>query len=109
MDKLLSPLKMEEQSTLNFRRTLFTLEAIRSRTFHGYTDGQTWNGWARPYFTYEVGLQIVDAMKLYRGAAYDAGEEEVFSAINAARSRKVYPIGSSSWTWEEGQLEPQVT
>ncbi len=49
-----------------------------------YTDGRRWNGWAMPYFDFEV--------------------DEIFEATTVqvdATSIKVYPIGAGCWCWCE--------
>jgi hypothetical protein len=102
------------------RKSTFTIE---DRLFcDGYTAGHTWNGWARPYFTREVGDQIVadwiapGAPTLH--AHYDADTDTFFFADDSAwpmepetfpgethlvdgRPMTLYPIGNGSWIWDE--------
>jgi hypothetical protein len=75
-----------------------------------YTDGRRWNGWAMPYFEFEVAKQLLDHMDDLR---YDADkdafvntsdDDETFEATTVevdAISIKVYPIGAGCWCWCE--------
>lgn len=44
------------------RKAFFYLDCIEGRRFEGYTLGQTWNGWACPYFTEKVGKEIIESL-----------------------------------------------
>jgi hypothetical protein len=42
------------------KKAFFNIDGDSSQpSYEGLCDGSTWNGWAMPYFTKEVGLQIV--------------------------------------------------
>lgn len=77
-----------------------------------WSNGQSWNGWAMPYFTYEQGLEVI---KLFPELRFDAGqdafvwndptveEDEVYPGKiieTESGPLKAYPIGTGSWTWE---------
>jgi hypothetical protein len=93
------------------RKAMFSIESLSNQIFEGYTQDETWNGWACPYFTFEEASKIVEAQrKTGEDAWYDQdsdqfifriqGEEEVFPAIQI-QNLKVYSIGSTSWIWDE--------
>jgi len=111
-----------------FRKGTFTMDAMEG-PYPGYTAGESWNGWATPYFEFETANRIAEAhvripelMKLddiepgaYR-AEYDEAEDAFlfYEPVNdeeayyhsqtitvRGREVKVYPIGTREWTWEE--------
>lgn len=83
--------------------------------FAGYTKGEDWNGWEVPYFTREVGLEIVSAWRkgnpghaaIYAPTA-DAFLFEVTDAVNQTDeyagmdtdAGHLYAIGERYWCWE---------
>ena len=87
----------------------------------GYHDPTVfWNGWNCPYFTKEVADKIVDHFADPAILRYDEGNDvyvyynenmdetdyyEPTEIIAPDGIRKVYPIGSWFWTWEE--VRPQ--
>ena len=92
------------------------------RTLQGYTKGDDWNGWATPYFEFEVAIQVAkDSSRLNDGTrdAYDEAhdaflyedaaypdEPVIFEAITIevdGQEKKVYPVGTYYWTWEEAE------
>jgi hypothetical protein len=91
----------------------FTMDPLGGQAFDGYSMGDLWNGWARPLFDFEVSQQIVEACRQQgQEAHYDAardmfvfgdgqnGGAEEFEAVEVA-GRKLYPVGSGAWIWEE--------
>lgn len=108
-----------------FRRSRFEIAHVQG-PYDGFTRGETWNGWAVPYFEKEVALQIAED---YNRVSKDLGgnvagafaqydeEEDAFlfydsvnegevyysACIIFLRGREVttYPIGTREWTWEE--------
>lgn len=93
------------------RKASFTLEVFGSQIFEGYTQDEDWNGWACPYFTFEEAQKIAETYsKTGEKADYDKisdsfyfefqDEKESYSALDFD-NLKLYPIGSSSWIWEE--------
>jgi len=104
----------------DFREAEFYLDIDPERTFFGYTKGDTWNGWACPYFEREVAEEVSrayvevnesgpeegyeaeydperDAFLFYE-PAYDEPLE--FEAIEVG-DQKLYPIGAYYWTWRQ--------
>jgi hypothetical protein len=98
------------------RATKFTIDTFSNEVFDGFTQGGTWNGWSRPYFTFEQAQRVVEAHKAGGGkAAYDEasdsfsfemGEDEIdeFSS-EIVEGRKLYPVGAGCWIWEEAVEE----
>jgi hypothetical protein len=91
----------------------FTIDSLANQKFQGFTSGETWNGWACPYFTFEEAKKIVDAQNANsdHSAHYDESndtfvfsfsddEKEGYSAENID-GEKLYGIGCGSWIWAE--------
>jgi hypothetical protein len=108
---------------MGMRKARFYLEGFEG-TYEGYTFGQRWNGWAVPYFTKEVGQSIMDEMNTDEGntAVYDEERDmfvvsngyddttEEFPGMDIAGDGEIlrlYPIGASSWVWDEAEVEPE--
>lgn len=69
-----------------------------------------WNGWAMPYFTLEVALQIAAAQHDYMkyeddrfifGCPEETPEEWERFEPEIIDGQKMYPIGAGSWCWCE--------
>jgi hypothetical protein len=104
----------------NLRESEFYLDVDPETTFKGFTKGNTWNGWACPYFEKVLAEQIAEHYsELHR---YDheeeywadyVSEEDVFAFHNDqdgeprkfgpvdVGEEKLYPIGAYCWTWVE--------
>ena len=94
----------------------FSIEVLGARSFDGYTQGETRNGWACPYFTFEQAQQIVKAHEESGHKAWcdeasdvfsfevepgrDLKEVDIFPA-EGLNGKEFYPIGAFSWIWEE--------
>ncbi|MDQ3257151.1 MAG: hypothetical protein M3R15_25215 [Acidobacteriota bacterium] len=77
------------------KSAFFSLEAIEGR-FEGYTQGESWNGWACPYFDSEQAKRIVKAwkasgMNAQYHEAKDAFEFEVSQDLDRSE-RSLSPI-----------------
>lgn len=93
------------------RKAEFTIETYGNNTFDGYTQDEDWNGWACPYFTLEEAQKIVDMHKKTGQKAgfnedsnafyFNVQDEEEFYQPVEIEGTKFYPIGNSSWIWEE--------
>ena len=83
--------------------------------YEGYTDGNHWNGWARPWFTREVAEQIakevntdapntemyyVGLIDAFVYKADDVEAPEVFKG-KMCGDMLLYPIGNGSWIWDD--------
>jgi hypothetical protein len=104
------------------RKGRFSIEPLGEQAFDGYTQGADWNGWSYPYFTFEQAERIVEAHR-ERGveAWYDkdadlfafdlnrtgANDVDTFPSIEM-EGKKLYPVGSGCWIWEEEQVEEFV-
>lgn len=103
----------DEQKQPLWRRTRFSLDGLDG-SFEGWTNGELWNGWDRPFFESEEAQRLISQLtdsKPRFDAQNDAfitvssDEDEVWQAETATllggRTIKVYPIGAGSWCWEE--------
>lgn len=87
-------------------------------TFLAWSEGETWEGYAVPLFTLEVGRAIVEAHaeSLPGLAAYDADEDRFIFARSSSDEpeqygplarvlgdhvEKLYPIGAGRWRWSQ--------
>ena len=97
------------------RNSYFTTDGFKPQTwFLGLTYGHTWNGWAVPYFTKEVALEIVAQMPcnlryseetdsfIYNDIEFTKSEDynEHYGA-EEINGQKYYSIGGCSWCWDE--------
>src|SRR5690554_852187 len=106
--------------TREFQRARFSTDALLEMRFEGFTDGETWNGWACPYFTHDVAKAVLrasqkngynwsyevqtDAFVVSHRDDPEDYEPERFEAIRIDienESFVVYGVGSFSWTWEQ--------
>lgn len=95
------------------RHSKFKIETYPNNKFEGFTNGEDWNGWACPYFTFEESQKIVEAHKKtgQKAGFYENSDEfyfeiqdekEIYPPIEF-EGKKLYPIGNSSWIWKELQ------
>ena len=84
----------------------------------GYTDGNTWNGWATPFFEksklkemkekgyfeyFDVTYNKEDDSYYFQDLYEPEDEPEIFKGIDIetySGKIHVYPIGTCNWTWE---------
>lgn len=122
---LLKALTDLDQATMPLRRGMFSIDDGGGDTalgpYAGYTRGQTWNGWACPYFTKEVADQLAALWNREptngMGCTYDAAsdtytfldtqndmEPDTYTGedheVNG-QTLRLYPIGNGSWVWDE--------
>jgi hypothetical protein len=103
------------------RESHFHLDAFPEESYRGYTRGQTWNGWACPYFEFEEAQRVVQSQvrrsndleddREYK-AEYRQGEDAfcfwdpyyeewiTYESIEID-GKKFYPVGAFEWTWVE--------
>lgn len=101
------------------RETKFVIDTLGDKIFDGYSQGEEWNGWACPYFTFEQSQRILEAHR-ERGikAWYDEDSDQFAFDLNQTgqddidafppielEGLKLYPIGSGCWIWEEERAE----
>jgi len=104
----------------NLRNATFVIESIPEETFQGYTDNDTWNGWACPYFKKSEAERVLRASEANRYIwSYDTQQDafvvrseddpedyepEEFKAVKRTLEGggevTVYGIGAYSWIWE---------
>ena len=105
---------------INLRKAVFAIDSISGATFEGYTDGDSWNGWACPYFEKPEAEHVLKASEANNYIwSYDSEQDafivrskddpeeyepEVFEAVQrnveGGEEVKVYGIGAYSWIWE---------
>eukprot|EP01038_Epipyxis_sp_PR26KG_P019144 gene19144-27116_t len=94
----------------------FNFQIDGGKKYAGFSQNEYWNGWACPLFTFEVALEIASEMNtaLANSLVYDDGDDsfvarddscpsnewERFKAV-VVGAKKLYPIGSHSWIWDE--------
>lgn len=112
----LRAIPQEEIDSAPFRKTRFYIDGV-DMDFEGFTNDRLWNGWQTPRFTRSEAERVIAA--LGGGTArYNqrrdefvtriADEDEMWPAetitIADGEEITVYPIGASSWCWDE--VEP---
>jgi hypothetical protein len=100
------------------KRSKFTIDCI-SGYYSGYTYGDTWNGWACPYFSKKSAIAFLEEMKkndCIKGYTFvkavipaflitdtnEVGEIEIYEQeiLNyLGKKIKVYGIGNHAWVW----------
>ena len=108
-----------------FKRERFTIDADPDFMFHGWTDGERWNGWERPYF------ELIEAKRIMEAANRMAGCEQIRfeqaenkfvdfsypeepcdypgSWLESPEGRKwVYGIGNGYWCWDTVETPEDV-
>jgi hypothetical protein len=102
----------KDEATPIYRMARFILEGLDDKEFEGWTDGEHWNGWAKPLFAQQVAIRLaellVDQLLYYPSEDFCIGssgqEDEVWSAkiidLPDGGQTKVYAIGAGSWMWD---------
>ena len=94
------------------KRASFTLETFPGKRFFGFTNGEDWNGWACPYFTFQEAQRIAELHNELPGnfAYYQKEKDSFVFKFNddpeeyptvSFGETNLYPIGNGSWIWEE--------
>jgi hypothetical protein len=102
----------------DFTAAQFQIDAIEG-SFAGYTNGDTWNGWACPYFlrpvaeavlgaaeangyfwTYDVTRDVFSVRNQEDPAEYESEEYVGTDIVADGETCHVYGIGAYSWIWE---------
>lgn len=111
----------KDRAAATWRKTSVATDAMEEQgiVLDAWTQGDLWNGWAKPLFEKAEALKIAEIMG--EGMTYDAekdrfvdhldGEQEVYEKMEIeaeGRTIEVYPIGTGSWCWSEvGESEPE--
>lgn len=97
------------------RLAKFKIEGLEDVQLEGYTFGNTWNGWACPYFTYAQAQEVVRVFNeqhccecSYEPTSntflFKNDNDDTFGSITiklAGRVTELYPIGAGCWIWSE--------
>ena len=96
------------------KKAILAIDSVE-QTFEGYVEPRDWNGWACPWFTKEVGFEIMKANNkvcpdypMAYNAKTDAFyyysdpdfEPEEYKGCDV-NGEHLYPIGNCSWIWYE--------
>ncbi len=102
-----------------FRKARFALEGLDGETFEGWTCGENWNGWEKPYFDRSTAWRILgclgatavptqngdkSGLKTILDVGNGAEEVEwqaVLLELPDGGSVEVYAVGCGDWMWEE--------
>ena len=101
--------------TTTFEKATFVLDAFEGEEFEGYTQGETWNGFACPFLPFESAQRLMEVLnaagqKAFYDAATDhfvCAEEDYeddpdrYGALEVEGVGKLYPVGTRVWTWEQ--------
>lgn len=109
-------------------RARFSMDSfVPGEQVEGFTIGETWNGWDCPYFTFEQGQLVVEAINRaetqstldglvgfydetrdafvfhYKSQANSQLPEENWDIFppQLIEGKKLYPIGTGCWIWEQ--------
>ena len=102
---------------MRFEKAIFVLDAFEDEQFEGYTRGETWNGFACPYFPFESAQHLMNVLSAVGQVAFYDEENDQFvcaeedyqddpdryEAVMVKELGKLYPVGSFAWTWEKMQ------
>ena len=105
-----------------YEKARFVINGVTDDEFEGYTNGELWNGWEKPYFEKRISDKILEVCKKYVDdrSYYDNKKDEyiiysnndepeifVSEIIETSDGRKkVYGIGAGSWTWDLAESTP---
>lgn len=101
-----------------YKQGYFYIEGMGEDVVEGYTNGDNWNGWATPVFTFENAKKVIGMIEHNsHDSRYDeksdsflvtfeegSNEVETFEGMDIVvdgETVKVYPLGAYSWVWEE--------
>lgn len=95
-------------------KSYFTIDGFDG-IFEGYTDGTHWNGWAKPWFTKKVAMDILRCNNVVNGEdypmtydqikdefkrPYDDEDFEIFKGYDIDGIH-LYDIGTCCWIWDD--------
>jgi hypothetical protein len=126
---------IEKRQKIGFHSAKFGIDD--SRLYPGYScEGESWNGWACPFFTFEVALEIATSMypttkdEHFRyeemtdsflffsksDEEYDLDAGEIYQPYECTGADivvngqviHVYDIGAGAWCWEEEEPREKI-
>jgi len=92
------------------RKASFYLDCLPNDIWHGFTEGDTWNGFDCPYFTEAEGLRLNAALvALATAEGHIDDDDDTFDIRwsfsdwrkGVHKGQPVYGIGAYCWTWSE--------
>lgn len=90
------------------RAAQFRLDCLPEMVWSGYTDGETWNGFACPWLTFMESLRLQRALEeMANREGLEADQIDLdwqpqdFRRGQLEDGNTVYAIGAREWTWEE--------
>ncbi len=99
---------------MTLKEANFEIDFLEGRTFPGFTMGETWNGFAKPYFTSEQAQRLVVAWSSTGAKAFYDDQQGAFvfemsgapDDIDVYTAEEIngqtfYPIGAGCWIWEQ--------
>ncbi|PAP74808.1 hypothetical protein B1759_16665 [Rubrivirga sp. SAORIC476] len=101
------------------REAVFALDGLPG-TYQGFTRGESWNGFAVPYFLLPVAKRVASDIAAHTSKgqwAYEAAEDVIrtFDPIEGeweewrstpGGEAPLYGVGARAWTWEEKLCAP---
>lgn len=94
------------------RMAKFYLDCLPNDEWVGFTEGDTWNGFACPYFSFNEGLRLHAALVALATAegelesdAFDLNWTPDEWGQGVHKGQIVFAIGSHNWTWSEIEVE----
>lgn len=90
----------------NLKKAIFSMDCF-DENIEGFTYGNTWNGWACPYFTFDNAMKLTSLVPFnmwyhQEGDTFltmsDEIDNEEFNAV-IIDGQKYYAIGNCSWCW----------
>lgn len=101
-----------------FKKSIFNIDC--DPFYEGYTNEDHWNGWACPWFTYDVAKEIMHEYNAHCDGNYmvyssredmfaivqDNGDIEEFKGEDIQTEDGVlhlYPIGTACWIWDDAE------
>lgn len=105
------------QEELTMKESAFEIGEIEA-IYKGYAEGTHWNGWACPWFTFDVAKEIMNEYNISCDGdcmIYNS-REDMFAIVQAngdiekyegkdfivnGKNLHLYPVGNSSWVWDD--------
>lgn len=102
----------------DLKEAVFCFDGHTDTTFPGYTNGDTWNGWACPYFERDIAEQVAEYwMEIHEDnpdegfeSEYDprrdaflfhepVHDEPLIFESTEVEGKRLYAVGAYHWTW----------